>query len=153
MTGKGMLVPATAAFCSVTVCAVLGFGWYQTWQAAGWLRREIALARMDQQATLSALARERQQRATGLLATVCRPVAPEDEMVAAIQYRLPPALQVQTITATPESWQIRGVPRGATQHGSQTPPQEHQVYQLQFPRFTPETREAQDRGHSTHVAP
>ena len=148
MTGKGMLVPATAAFCSVTVCAVLGLGWYQTWQAAGWLRREIALARMDQQATLSALARERQQRATGLLATVCRPVAPE---LPQILQRVPPALQVQTITATPESWQIRGVPRGATQHGSQTPPQEHQVYQ--FPRFTPETREAQDRGHSTHVAP
>ena len=150
MTGKGMLVPATAAFCSVTVCAVLGLGWYQTWHAAGWLRREIALARMDQQATLSALARERQQRATGLLATVCRPVAPE---LPQILQRVPPALQVQTITATPESWQITGVPRGDTQHGSQTPPQEHQVYQLQFPRFTPETREAQDRGHSTHVAP
>ena len=150
MTVKGMLVPATAAFCSVTVCAVLGLGWYQTWHAAGWLRREIALARMDQQATLSTLARERQQRAAGLLATVRRPVAPE---LPQILQRVPPALQVQTITATPESWQIRGVPRGATQHGSQTPPQEHQVYQLQFPRFTPETREGQDRGHSTHVAP
>ena len=57
MTGKGMLVPATAAFCSVTVCAVLGLGWYQTWHAVSRLRREIALARMDQQATLSTLAR------------------------------------------------------------------------------------------------
>jgi hypothetical protein len=132
-------VPTLAgATLSLAVCTLLTLSVFDAR-----LRREIALAQLEQQAVIHALAAERDQRAAGLLDTLRRPVAPELPLVLR---RVPPAVQVEVIRATTDSWQITGVPRGAI--GSQAQP-----YELRLPRPAITIAEGADATASAHVAP
>jgi hypothetical protein len=137
-------VPTLAgATLSLAVCTLLTLSVFDARHMAGRLRREIALAQLEQQAVIHALAAERDQRAAGLLDTLRRPVAPELPLVLR---RVPPAVQVEVIRATTDSWQITGVPRGAI--GSQAQP-----YELRLPRPAITIAEGADATASAHVAP
>lgn len=142
ITKQAVLTVAGAAI-SLTVCAVLGFSVLGTRHEGGRLRREIALAQLEQHTMAHALAVEREQRAVGLLESVRRPVAPE---LPLILRRLPPAVQVEVIRATPDYWQITGVPHAAT--GSDARP-----YEVRLPRPAITVAEATDATPSARVVP
>lgn len=134
---------AVGATMSLAVCAILAFSVLATRHEGGRLRREIALAQLEQHAMTRALAAEREQRAAGLLESVRRPVAPE---LPLILRRLPPAVQVEVIRATPEYWHITGVPHATT--GSQA-----RLYEVRLPRPAITVAEATDATPSARVVP
>jgi len=143
MITKPAVLTGAGATISLAVCTLLALAAFDARHTVGRLRREIALAQLEQQAVIHALAAERDQRAAGLLDTVRRPVVPE---LPLILRRVPPAVQVEVIRVTTDYWQITGVPRAVT--GSHARP-----YELRLPRPAITMAEGADATPSAHVVP